>query len=151
MPRSEKTFQGEFRESCIRCLGAPLTYWKYPDLGYSTPFDCHVFKDGVFSAFELKIVKAKDTWNLKNSFKNREFQVDNLMRVKANKGNAWVVINHFLGRGKSKSYMMAPEIARGILDNGGTVSIEEAVESRMVEELPNEGFGIWNLKKLFTR
>ena len=128
-----------------------MTFWKYPDLGFSTPYDCHVFKNGMFSAFELKIIKSVDVWNLKNSFRNREFQIDNLMRVKANGGNAWIVVNHFRGRGLNKAYMMAPEFAKGILDNGGTVSIKEAVESRMMDELQNEGFGIWNLRKLFIK
>ena len=149
MPRNEKIFQGEFRASVIRCLGAPLTYWKYPDLGLSTPYDCHVFKNGQFSAFELKIVKAKDTWNLKESFRNREFQIDNLMRVNVNNGRGWVVVNWFMGRGENRAFCVRPEICKGVLANGGTLSISEALESNMAFELPNDGFGIWDLTNLF--
>jgi hypothetical protein len=149
MPRSEKDFQQEFRASVIETLGSPVTFWKYPDLGYSTPYDCHVFKDGLFSAFELKIVKSIDAWNLKDSFRNREFQVDNLMRVNSLGGNAWIVVNHFHGRGHNRAYAMCPEVAKSILYDGASISFSESLEQRLIEELGNKGAGVWDLKKLF--
>jgi hypothetical protein len=151
MPRHESDFQSEFRASCIKCLGAPLVYHKYPDLGMSTPADCYVFKDGLFSQFELKIVKSVDQWNLRASFRNREFQIDNLMRVNACGGNAWIVVNHFRGRGLNMAYIMRPEVAKGILANGGSISFTEVLACGMLEEIKNQGFGLWDVKKLFKK
>lgn len=145
MPRTEKIFQTEihraFNHLCA-CKKIPGVFWKYPDLGFRTPFDCHMITPGRFVACELKIVKSKNIFNFKTMFRSRLHQIKNLRQIKACFFRAYLILNHFTGRGHNEVYALDIDTANRFWNIGNvnldTIKRHAIVLSKIRNEIRNE-------------
>lgn len=97
MPRKEKDFQAEIRQS-LRSLPNVKFYHKIPDAGFQNPFDASMTYDGISYGMEYKISKNSISIPLYELFKGREHEIRELRRVKAAGGRGMVLVNVFVAR-----------------------------------------------------
>ncbi len=128
MPRQEKDFQTEIKHAFdfwCRNRKKGGFYFKIPDLGYTNPFDCIMIANGKALGVELKINKAKNTFNFPQFFKGREHQKGYLQSVERGGGEGWFIINHFnLKPRVNKVYAMRVEQVMSL----GTLRLEDVEE-----------------------
>lgn len=154
MARLEKDFQIDFRHSfnylCSIKEGQPGFYRKISDFTITkNPFDCWGLFNGKFVAYELKISKLKTKFNFKAlfSYGKSAHELRELKRVKNAGGGAYVIINHFLGRGHNEAYFFDVDLAQRLYEQG-SVDIE-LFKHKKLPSLRRDGKLIFDLSYFY--
>ena len=146
MARNEKIFTSEFPKS-FKALGKPFFYWKIRDDGGINPFDAFAVVDGKPIAIEYKITKLITKINMSALFKNRDHQIEALMKWQESGGVSMVIINWFIPRKQNRCFYATPEYCLQLI-NRGTILIDEFIsktkEFERVKDITNIWY--WNLK-----
>lgn len=131
-------------------------YHKIVDTGSSqNPYDCFFIHDQEYHAVELKISKSSTRIDIINLFKNREHEIVALLRVAFQGMPAWVIINVFLGRGKSTAFAWSIEHYMRMCNDIAprkSIKLEQINQGKYgairLQRLPR---GIWDISPLFRR
>jgi len=99
--RSEKTFQGEFRQS-LKSLPGTKFYHKIVDAGFRNPFDAIMNYKGILYGLEYKICKNTISIPLVGMFKGREHELDYLRAVKKSGGQEYILVNIYEPRKRNE-------------------------------------------------
>ena len=103
----EADFQSQLKRATDMFCAAnkcTIKYRKEPDMGQWMPYDCHWVYKGNYIPAEVKLIKTKRFgFNFDSMFKDRQHQIDELMRDRrAGCKNAWVIILLYVPEKKVK-------------------------------------------------
>jgi len=154
MGKKEKDFQVEFKRSFDHYLWTEEKdglYYKIPDVGFTNPFDCFIVCNKKFMALELKLCKAKATFNFKTFFRNREHELYALRKVTLCGFSGYVLINHFIPRKENTVYALKWKVAQAIYDEQGSIKLEDLKKcSIRIPKIIGRYGKVWDLSPILN-